>query len=78
MRNEDSVWAVMLIMLLAIGVLSLWYILIVKPLPYAHIDKIDKDGTVWIQLSNMDVSDNITICVYYGDNVSSKQMWILK
>lgn len=66
---------------------SLWAVAIVvvgfsisfsKPMPYAHIEKIDEDGTVWIQLSNMDVSDNTTTCVYYGDNISSQRMWILR
>jgi hypothetical protein len=46
--------------------------------PVAFVGRVDKNGTIWIHLSNINVSENTTIYVYYGDNVSSKQMWILK
>lgn len=49
-----------------------------KPPPVAFVERVDKNGTIWIHLSNIVVSENTSICVYYGDNVSSKQMWITK
>jgi hypothetical protein len=44
--------------------------------PEAHIERIDKDGIIWVQLNN--ISDNATIYLYYGDKVNSKAFWILK
>jgi hypothetical protein len=45
-------------------------------MPRAFVEKVDRDGVVWVKLTN--VTENTSIYVYYGDNVSNKQMWILK
>lgn len=46
--------------------------------PTAYIDKIDKNGTVWIKLNNIDVSENTTIYLYYGDTIDSSTLKVCK
>jgi hypothetical protein len=59
-----------------IAVVALAVYAIVNPMPRAFVEKVDRDGVVWVKLTN--VTENTSIYVYYGDNVSNKQMWILK
>jgi hypothetical protein len=77
MGGNQNPMAVLVLFILVISLGFFWFQLI-DLLPSAHIEEVDDNGTVWIHLSHIDISENTTIYVYYGDNVSSKQMWILK
>ena len=78
MKNDKGLWISVTIVASIVGCLLGYSVFFYKHPPSAYVERIDKNGTVWIKLSNMNVSENTTIYVYYGDNVSSKQMWILK
>lgn len=66
------------VLALAVGGLWAYGMYLTSLQPSAYIDKIDKNGTVWIKLNNMSVSENTTIYLYYGDKINSKEFWILK
>jgi uncharacterized membrane protein len=74
--NEKGLWITTLLGVFVLLCMFAYTYFFYVPAPSAFVERIDSDGVVWVQLDH--ISDNTTICVFYGDNVSNKQMWILK
>ena len=68
-------WAMRILLWAFIICIVVFTFLVFQSVPYAHINRIDKNGTVWVQLDN--ISGNSTVYLYYGDEINSKQVWII-
>jgi len=68
-------WVMRILLWAFIICIVVFTFLVFQPVPYAHIDRIDENGTVWVQLGN--ISENSTVYLYYGEEVNSKQVWII-
>lgn len=77
MNSGNAFWIVSVVLGI-VGCLLFYSIVIYNSPPVAYVERVDKNGTVWIKLNNLSVSENATIYLYYGDKVNSKASWILK
>lgn len=76
MREDKKLWIVTSAICAIFGCLLVYNIFVYRNSQSSFIEKVDDNGVVWVKLNH--ISDNTTVCVYYGDNVSSQRMWILK
>ena len=68
-------WIAKTLLVLLIIYVVIFAFIVFQPAPNAHVDRIDENGTVWVQLDN--ISENSTVYLYYGDEINSKQVWII-
>lgn len=59
-------------------VCMVWFVVDVSGQPRAIVTKIEKDGTVWISVRNIDISDNTSFYLYHDDIEKGKRLELVK